>query len=136
MLHETLRLYSPVYWLPRTPVEDDEIDGYRIPAGTLVGVLSHLIHRHPDIWDSPERFDPERFTPERSEGRPRQAWLGFGGGQRQCVGKEFALMEMTFILARLAQRFRISAIPERQAEVQFATTLRARNGVWVRLSPR
>jgi cytochrome P450 len=136
VLHESLRLYSPVYWLPRTPLEDDEIDGYRIPGGMLVGVVSHLIHRHPDIWDSPERFDPERFTPERSAGRPRQAWLGFGGGQRQCVGKEFALMEMTFILARLAQRFRISAVPGRQAQVQFATTLRARNGVWVRLSPR
>ncbi|WP_224369792.1 cytochrome P450 [Hyalangium versicolor] len=136
MLQETIRLYAPAYWLPRTPEEDDEIDGYRIPAGTLVGVMSHLIHRHPDVWEAPEHFDPERFRPERSEGRPRQAWLGFGGGQRQCIGKEFALMEGQLILARIAQRFRVSAVPGRVAQVQFTTTLRARNGVWVRLSRR
>ncbi|WP_224247780.1 cytochrome P450 [Hyalangium gracile] len=136
ILQETLRLYSPVYWLPRTPLEDDELDGYRIPAGTLVGVLSHLIHRRPDIWESPERFDPDRFSPERSEGRPKLAWLAFGGGQRQCIGKEFALMEGQFILARIAQRYRVTAIPGKLAQPQFATTLRARDGVWVHLAPR
>ncbi|MFL5344402.1 MAG: cytochrome P450 [Hyalangium sp.] len=136
VLQESMRLYSPAYWLPRTPLEDDEIDGYRIPAGTLVGVLSHLIHRHPDIWESPEQFDPDRFTPERSARRPKQAWLPFGAGQRQCIGKEFALMEGQFLLARIAQRFRVEAIPGRTAQVNFTTTLRARNGVWVRLSPR
>jgi cytochrome P450 len=136
VLHETLRLYSPAYWLPRTPLEDDEIDGYRIPAGTLVGVLSHIIHRHPEIWDSPERFDPDRFLPERSEGRPKHAWLPFGAGQRQCIGKEFALMEGQLILARLTQRFRVTTVPGRSAQVNFSTTLRARNGVWVQLSPR
>jgi cytochrome P450 len=136
VFQETLRLYSPAYWLPRTPLEDDEIDGYRIPAGTLVGVLSHIIHRHPDVWESPERFDPERFSPERSEGRPKQAWLPFGGGQRQCIGKDFALMEGQFILARLAQRFHIRAVPGRTAQVNFTTTLRARKGVWVQLTAR
>ncbi len=136
VLQESLRLYSPAYWLPRTPLVDDELDGYRIPAGTLVGVLSYLIHRHPDVWESPERFDPERFSPERSARRPKQAWLPFGGGQRQCIGKEFALMEGQFMLARIAQRFRVTAVPGRTAQVDFSTTLRARDGVWVRLSPR
>ena len=136
VLQETLRLYSPVYWLPRTPLEDDEIDGYRIPAGTLVGVLSHVIHRHPDVWDSPERFDPERFLPERSEGRAKLAWLPFGGGQRQCIGKDFALMEGQLILARLAQRFRFQAMPGHAAQAKFTTTLRSRDGVWVQLSER
>jgi cytochrome P450 len=136
VLQETLRLYSPTYWLPRTPVEDDEIDGYRIPAGTLVGILTHVIHRHPDCWESPERFDPERFSPERSVGRPKQAWLAFGGGQRQCIGKELAMMEGQLILARIAQRFRVTALPGRKARVHFTTTLRARTGVWVRLAVR
>jgi cytochrome P450 len=136
VLQESLRLYSPAYWLPRTPLEDDEIDGYRIPAGTLVGVLSHLIHRHPDIWESPERFDPDRFLPENSARRPKQAWLPFGAGQRQCIGKEFALMEGQFLLARIAQRFRVTAVPGHMAQVNFTTTLRAKNGVWVHLAPR
>ena len=76
-----------------------------------MGVLSHLIHRHPDIWESPERFDPDRFSPENSARRPKQAWLPFGAGQRQCIGKEFALMEGQFLLARIAQRFRVRRYP-------------------------
>jgi cytochrome P450 len=136
VLQEALRLYPPAYWLPRTALEDDEIDGYRIPAGALVGVLSHVIHRHPGVWESPERFDPERFSPERSAGRHKQAWLPFGTGQRQCIGKELALMEGQLILARLAQRFRMTALPGHVAQVHLGTTLRTRNGVWVRLSSR
>ncbi|MBN1208789.1 MAG: cytochrome P450 [Myxococcaceae bacterium] len=136
VLQEALRLYPPAYWLPRLAVEDDELDGYRIPAGTLIGVLSYLIHRRPDFWESPERFDPDRFSPERSAGRHKHAWLPFGTGQRQCIGKEFALMEGQFILARVAQRFRATAIPGRVAQVHFGTTLSARSGVWVRLAAR
>lgn len=136
LLQEATRLYPPAYWLPRIALEDDELDGYRIPAGTLVGVLSYLIHRRPDFWEAPERFEPERFLPERSAGRHKLAWLPFGAGQRQCIGKEFALMEGQLILARIMQRFRATALPGRVAQVQFTTTLRARDGVWVKLSAR
>jgi cytochrome P450 len=136
VVQEAMRLYPPAYWLPRQAVEDDEIDGYRIPAGTLVGVLTYLIHRRPDLWEAPERFDPERFSPERSAGRHRYAWLPFSAGQRQCIGKEFSLMEALLILCRVMQRFSAAAVPGRVAQVHFGTTLSARNGVWVRLAAR
>ncbi|HEY0094513.1 MAG TPA: cytochrome P450, partial [Archangium sp.] len=62
---EALRLYPPIYWLARKAVEEDVIDGFRIPAGTSMALMLSLIHRHPEEWDAPERFDPDRFTPER-----------------------------------------------------------------------
>ncbi len=133
---ESLRLYPPVFWLARKAVEEDVIDGFRIPAGTSVGVMLHLIHRHPEHWEAPERFDPDRFTPERSAGRHKHAWVPFGAGQRQCIGKEFALMEAQLILTRLAQRFQVEAVPGRTAEVLLSTTLRAKDGVWVKLTRR
>lgn len=136
VLQEALRLYSPTYWLPRTAVEDDTVDGYHVPAGRMVGVLSHLLHRHPEVWSEPSKFDPERYTPERSEGRHKLAWVPFGAGQRQCIGKEFALMEGQLILARIAQRYQVSAVPGREARLHLGTTLRAKNGVWVSLAPR
>jgi len=136
VLQESLRLYPPSYWIPRTSAEEDEIDGYRIPAGKMVVVFTHLVHHHPDVWEEPRRFDPDRFTLERSEGRHKQAWMPFGAGQRLCIGKEFSLMEGQFILARIAQRYEVSAVPGREAQVHIATSIRAKNGVWVHLKTR
>lgn len=136
VFQEALRLYSPSYWIPRTAVEDDEIDGYRIPEGRTVVVFTHLIHHHPAVWEEPRRFDPDRFTPERIEGRHRQAWMPFGAGQRQCIGKEFSLMEGQLILARIAQRYQVLAVPGREPQVHIATSIRAKDGVWVHLKAR
>ncbi len=136
VLQEALRLYPPTYWLPRTAVEDDDIDGYRIPAGSMVGVFTHTIHRHPDIWEEPLRFDPDRFSAERSKGRHRLAWLPFGAGQRQCIGKEFSLMEGQLIAARIVQRYQVTPVEGRKARLRIRTTLSAREGVWVHLKKR
>ena len=68
-----MRLYPSAPLLGRRAVEDDEIRGYRIPAGADVVVAPWVVHRHPDFWDRPQRFDPQRFTPEREKARHRYA---------------------------------------------------------------
>ncbi|MCA9706976.1 MAG: cytochrome P450, partial [Myxococcales bacterium] len=77
VVQEALRLFPPAWWLPRTAVEDDEIGGYPIPAGTTVAPVMFTVHRHPALWTDPERFDPERFDPARSAGRHPLAWCPF-----------------------------------------------------------
>ncbi|WP_437534478.1 cytochrome P450 [Sorangium sp. So ce726] len=62
--------------------------------------------------------------------------IPFGIGQRQCIGKELALMEGQFILARLLQRYRVSAVPGRTTRLHVATTLRTSGSVWLWLDPR
>jgi cytochrome P450 len=136
ILQETVRLYPPAWFFPRMAVADDVIDGYTIPAGTNVFVLPYMVHRHPDFWQDAERFDPERFAPEQAAGRHKFAWLGFGAGQHQCLGRDFALIEAQFLLAMLFQRYRIAAIPEKVATPQLSTMLRPKNGVTVKLSSR
>lgn len=136
VLQEAMRLRPPAYFLPRTAVADDEIDGYAIPAGANVVTLPFMIHRHPQEWPDAERFDPERFTPERSTGRHKLAWMPFGAGQRMCIGRDFALMEGTLALAMLAQRYTVEAIPGRTAQLSMSITLRPKGGVAVRLTPR
>lgn len=133
---EAMRLYPPAYWLPRLSLEEDEIDGFRIPARTVVAPIIYAIHRHPEIWTEPERFDPDRFSPECSANRPALAWLPFGAGQRLCIGKGFALMEGQLILARAAQRYRFEPVPGRVDLPEIATVLRPRGGIWVRLTRR
>jgi cytochrome P450 len=136
VFQEALRMYPPSYWIPRTAVEDDEIDGYRIPAGSMVAVLTYTIHYHPEVWEDPKSIDPERFLPKRSEGRHKQAWLPFGAGQRLCIGKDFSLMQGQMLLARVMQRYNVAPIPGRAPTMVTATTMRFKDGVWVRISER
>ena len=107
VFEEAMRLYPPIWALPRVPLEDDVVGGFRIPKGDIVLLLPYVTHRHPDFWPEPGRFLPERFLPENTRERPRWAYLPFGGGQRQCIGNAFAMMEAQFILARVASRYRL-----------------------------
>jgi len=135
VIEETLRLFPPVPVIGRQTIEADEIGGYAIRRNSLVFVSPYVTHRHLAFWDDPERFDPERFIPERVAARPRFAYLPFGGGPRQCIGNEFALMEAQLLLAMMAQRYRLRAMPGRVVEPEMRVTLRPRNGVWMTLSP-
>lgn len=135
-LQETMRLCPPAWWLPRTALAEDEIDGHTVPAGTNIITLIYMIHRHPSAWPDAERFDPERFATEATAGRHRFAWVPFGAGQRLCLGRDFSLMEGQLALAMVAQRFNLRAVPGQVAQPQLTTTLRPKNGVILHLQPR
>ncbi|MEZ4382213.1 MAG: cytochrome P450 [Nannocystaceae bacterium] len=107
LLDETLRHFPPVWIDPRQAIADDTIDGYAIPAGTLLMPVLYATHRHPDFWDDPERFDPDRFAPELAKARHPLAHVPFGGGPRVCLGMPFAYQEMILAVAAIAQRFRL-----------------------------
>lgn len=116
VFRETMRLYPPVWATARRAKENDVIDGYPIPKGSIVFVGIRNIHRHPDYWDNPLKFDPERFSPEQVEARRKLpsgkfAYMPFIAGQRKCIGDHFALTEGTLILAMLGQRFRFERKP-------------------------
>ena len=133
---ETLRLDGPVFFLPRVAVADDVIGGMAIPAGSMVSLMLDRIHRHPEVWDEPERFDPERFAPPRSEGRHSCAWIPFGAGRRVCIGRSFAMMEGVFLLAMIVQRFELQPTERTRLEARLAITKRPRDGVPLRLRRR
>jgi cytochrome P450 len=136
VLEESLRLYPPAWAFGRQALVDHTIGGFRIAADTGVLVSPWLTHRHPEFWDEPERFDPERFLSERTAARPRYAYFPFGGGPRQCIGNEFALMEGQLILAMIAQSFRLRLVPGRPVEPEPAVTLRPKGGLPMTVTPR
>jgi cytochrome P450 len=111
---------------------DDEILGYRIPAGSHVTISAHVTHRNPKLWDEPERFNPDRFTPERSRARPRFAYFPFLGGPHQCLGRDFFLLEAQLILIMVSQRYRLGLMPGHVAEPEALITQRMRGGLpWI-----
>lgn len=99
---ETLRLYPPAWLITRNAMDDDVLAGWRIPRGSLIILSPYLLHRHPAIWHEPEIFDPDRFMRGDVE---RTAFIPFGAGLRQCIGKDFAYTEGVLLLAGIAQHF-------------------------------
>jgi cytochrome P450 len=136
VVDEALRLYPPAWGLGRDAYQQDEIGGYRIEAKGSIFLSPWLLHRDPRFWDAPEAFDPDRFSPERSRGRPRYAYLPFGGGPRVCIGSHFATLEMQLVLATLAQRVRLVPVPGHPVEPRPIFTLRPRHGIAMTARPR
>lgn len=135
VLDEAIRLYPPVWILPRIAVEADTIGGYRVPAGADVLICPYTLHRHPAFWDRPDVFDPSRFDPARAAGRPRHAYVPFGAGPRFCVGNNLGMMEAAFVVALIARDLRLRAVPGFQAVPEPMLTLRVRGGLPMTVHP-
>ena len=91
-------------------MRDIEVDGYRVPAGTMAVIGVYAMHRDPALWDHPLEFDPDRFSPQRFEGRSRWQYLPFGGGPRSCIGDHFAMLEATLALATIVRQVDIRSL--------------------------
>lgn len=135
-VEETMRLHPTVPMISRQAVEDDEIDGQRVPRGTLVNLNIWLAHRDPEMWPDPERFDPGRFDPANRGGRPKHAYFPFGGGPRVCIGNGFAMMEAHIILASVARHWRLRAIASHEVHAVGSVVLRPRGGLPMKLERR
>jgi cytochrome P450 len=112
VLHEALRLFPPGPTGTRMTRRDIDVDGYRVPAGTLVLFAIMAVQRDPRLWDRPLEFDPDRFSPENSKGRDRWQYLPFGGGPRSCIGDHFAMLEATLALATIIRRVEVYAVDD------------------------
>ncbi|PAX52870.1 cytochrome P450 [Brunnivagina elsteri] len=136
VFEETLRLYPPAWALPRVSLEDDEMEGYFIPKGTIVTLAKFITHRHPEFWENPDEFNPDNFLSEKVNQRPKFAYFPFGGGQRICIGKSFALMEATIIMAIVSQHFKLELVNNHPVEIDPRFTLRPKYGIKVKLWKR
>jgi cytochrome P450 len=112
VMRETTRLHPAGVVAPREAALDIIVGGYRIPKGTLVLWSAHLAGRDPRAWTDPLTFDPDRFVdPAPAQAALAElAWVPFGRGARNCIGFALAQMELTLIIARLAQRLDVQPI--------------------------
>jgi cytochrome P450 len=133
---ESLRLYPAAWGLARLVVEDHEIAGYPVTKGMGVAMAQWVVHRDPRWYDAPDEFRPERWENDLMKKLPRFAYFPFGGGPRQCIGNNFALMEAALVLATIAQKFRLRLVPTHRVLPLASITLRPRHGVRVTLERR
>jgi len=106
---ESMRLFPPVWIITRRVLRERQWAGRRVPAGAVVHVCPHTLHRNPAHWPEPDRFAPERFADlDARRGRHRFAYAPFGGGPHKCIGNHFALAATAIVLATLAPSVRFA----------------------------
>ena len=110
VVHEALRLHPAGLLGVRAAGVDVRLGDHLIRRGALIAWSPYLAGRDPASWAEPLRFNPDRFadlTPDQ-KALSDQAWVPFGRGPHSCLGFALAQMELTLILAKLAQRIDIA----------------------------
>lgn len=124
VVKETLRTRPPVWALGRQAIQDCEIGGQRIPAGSSVLMSQWVTHHDSRFYDNPLQFRPERWFSLEAATFPRYAYFPFGGGNRICIGEHFAMTEAIAVLALIARRWNISPALDAMAKPKPSVTLR------------
>jgi cytochrome P450 len=106
VVHESLRLHPAGLVGPRQAATDIELDGMTVRNRAMVMWSPYISGRLEEIWPDPLRFDPDRYNAVDEDHKKLMdmAWTPFGRGPRRCIGFALAQMEVTLILARMAQR--------------------------------
>lgn len=136
ILLESMRLYPPGFVVGREALTETDVGGYRCPRGTTVLMPEFIVHRDPRFFDRPDDFVPERWLDDLERRLPHCAYFPFGAGPRICIGNTFAMMEMTLVLAMIAQRYRFTLVPGQQITMGVQFTLRPSPAVMSKLSSR
>jgi cytochrome P450 len=133
---ESMRLYPPAWIIGRRALNDYQINGYFIPARSILLMSQWLMHRNEQYFPDPLKFDPERWRPEARESRPKFSYFPFGGGPRLCIGEHFAWMEGVLVIATMAQRWKMRLAEGHPVEPQPIVTLRPKYGMKMVVSQR
>jgi cytochrome P450 len=107
-IKETLRLTPIIPLVARRLARSATVGGLELPQGAIAVASIYLVHRRPDLWPDPTRFDPSRFVGKKID--PTH-YFPFGGGTRRCLGMAFASYEMKIVLATILSRMRLSRAP-------------------------
>jgi len=130
VLREVLRLIPPVRSIFRKVINACEFGGYEIPKGWTVACGINQTHQDSQLYPEPERFDPDRFSPERA---PKPfSYVPFGGGLRDCLGKEFARLEMKLFAAKIVREFEWELLPDQDLNLIAVPAQRPRDGLRVK----
>ncbi|XP_056636365.1 cytochrome P450 4c3-like [Diorhabda sublineata] len=114
-IKECLRLYPSVHFISRVAGETFKShSGYTIPKGSVLNLYIYDLHRSPEVWEDPEKFDPDRFLPENISKRNPFAYVPFSAGSRNCIGQKFAMLELKAALCGILRKFRLVEVDKRE----------------------
>lgn len=136
IFREALRLYPPVPMMVRETSQAECFRDRHLPKGAQIVISPWHLHRHERLWDNPDGFDPARWATENGRACLREAFIPFSTGTRVCTGAGFAMVEGPLLLAMLARAYRFTIIADREPVPVAYLTVRAKDGIWLRVAQR
>ena len=136
VFREALRLYPPVPMMVREASCEEVFRGRKVAVGSQIVLSPWHLHRHERLWSRPDAFEPERWQTEEGRICAREAYMPFSAGPRVCTGAGFAMVEGPLILSMLLKRFRFDLVEGRSPQPVAHLTVRAKDGIWLKVSKR
>ncbi|MBF9042000.1 cytochrome P450 [Rhodobacterales bacterium HKCCE4037] len=136
VFREALRLYPPVPMMVRETTRPETFRERAVRRGSQVVISPWHLHRQTRLWDNPDGFDPGRWGTENGKQCMREAFIPFSAGARVCTGAGFAMVEGVLLLAMLVRAFRFERIDGDDPVPVAYLTVRAKDGIRLRVSRR
>ena len=134
VIKESLRLHPPGSIIRRMTPRDTLLDGFLVPADTIVLTIPYLQARMEENWEEPLIFNPDRFLDPSTI--KKYSYLPFLVGPRRCIGTNFAMIEMKIILSRVISRFSMRGREGEGIVPGFKMTLYPEQGAHLHLQPK
>ena len=128
-IKESMRLYPPVYGFSRRASRDIRVGEYTIPEGEAINISTYQIHHNSDIWENPMEYNPLRFQPDNVKKRGPYDYIPFSAGNRNCIGQNFAMIEMKVIIGSIVNRFELRLDEDHYVEILTAIILKTKNDI-------
>ncbi|EDM76310.1 Cytochrome P450 [Plesiocystis pacifica SIR-1] len=133
VVNEMLRIDAAVWTIARTNLEPVRFpNGLEFPANTQFMIPIYAIQRNPKYWPRPDAFEPERFADGLPKGALKHSFMPFGAGERICIGRNFAMMQLVAIVASLLRRFDVEVLSS-SASYEAAITLAPTSHIDIRV---
>ena len=136
VFREALRLYPPVPMMVREAAQAERFRDREVPRGAQIVLSPWHLHRQTRLWDNPDGFDPARWQTPAGRASARDAYLPFSAGPRVCPGAGFAMAEGVLLMSAIVGAFRLSPMEGRVPVPVAHLTVRARDGIHLRLARR
>ncbi|PSS04897.1 Cytochrome P450 87A3 like [Actinidia chinensis var. chinensis] len=132
-INEVLRLGNVFPGILRRALKDIPYNGYTIPAGWTIMVVTSTLQLNPEIFKDPLAFNPRRWKDIDQETASKN-FMPFGGGTRQCAGAELAKAFFATFLHVLISKYRWTKV--KGGDVARRPMLRFEDGIFVNISKK
>lgn len=137
VFQEALRLYPPIWTIPRVALQNDVIEGFRIRKGSKLLINIYALQRLSQYWQDADQFDPERFAREHRQKRHKFSYIPFGSGPHVCIANTLALMQARLVMIYFQREFTFSLQNKNEPQgVETYISLKPQHKIWLNLQRR
>lgn len=123
---ETFRMYPTLAFIDREcrleagqdSYSLEPISSFKVPNGFPIYIPTYALHHDEQYFPNAFTFDPERFSDEKKGTIPPYAYIPFGAGPRDCMGKRFGIISVTMGLINFLKDHSVEVCSKTQLTVE------------------